>query len=78
MRLHISLDDELVQHLDSKVGARDRSKFIAQAVRQALEESDRREALERAIGSVADSGHEWDENPAEWVRAQRANRPLAC
>jgi metal-responsive CopG/Arc/MetJ family transcriptional regulator len=77
MRLHISLDDELVRHLDEKVGARDRSRFIAQAVRRALDESDRSEALERAIGSIADSGHEWDDDPAAWVRAQRANRPLA-
>lgn len=77
MRLHISLDDDLVRDLDRRVGPRDRSRFIAQAVRQALDEVVRRDALESAIGSVADSGHEWDDDPAAWVRAQRANRPIA-
>jgi hypothetical protein len=27
--------------------------------------------LERALGSLADSGHDWDSDPAEWVRAAR-------
>ncbi len=27
--------------------------------------------IESAIGSIPDTGHEWDDDPAEWVRAQR-------
>jgi metal-responsive CopG/Arc/MetJ family transcriptional regulator len=77
MRLHISLDDELVSALDHRVGPRDRSRFIGDAVRKALAELDRYDALEAAIGSIADTGHEWDDDPAEWVRRQRADRPMA-
>jgi metal-responsive CopG/Arc/MetJ family transcriptional regulator len=77
MRLHISLDDDLVHHLDQRVGPRDRSRFIAHAVRRALDDLDRRDAIEQAIGSIADVGHEWDDDPAAWVRSQRADRPVA-
>ncbi|MGB6162144.1 MAG: hypothetical protein WCF33_06915 [Pseudonocardiaceae bacterium] len=38
MRLHITLDDALVGDLDRVVGARERSSFIAKAVRRAIEE----------------------------------------
>ena len=77
MRLHISLDDALIKALDQRVGPRDRSRFIGQAVRRALDELDRVDAIESAIGSIADTGHEWDEDPAAWVRRQRADRPMA-
>lgn len=73
MRLHISLEDELVAELDRRVPARDRSRFIGHAVRRALDEDRRHAALEAALGSIADSGHEWDDDPAEWVRRQRAD-----
>jgi metal-responsive CopG/Arc/MetJ family transcriptional regulator len=75
MRLHITLSDELVRELDSRVGARRRSAFIAAAVEHALDEERRWELIESAIGSIADTGHEWDDNPAEWVRAQRRADP---
>ena len=71
MRLHITLDNDLVRHLDSRVGSRGRSAFIAQAVRQALENEHRWELIESALGRVADGGHEWDEDVAGWVRSQR-------
>jgi Arc/MetJ family transcription regulator len=74
MRLHITLDDDLVGDLDRIVGARERSSFIAKAVRHAIDERDRAAALEAALGSIADSGHDWDTDPAEWVRAQRTDR----
>jgi Arc/MetJ-type ribon-helix-helix transcriptional regulator len=77
MRLHISLDDQLVEDLDQRVGPRDRSRFISHAVRRALDELARYEAIESAIGSIGDSGHEWDEDPARWVRDQRFDRPAA-
>jgi Arc/MetJ family transcription regulator len=74
MRLHITLDDALVRDLDRIVGTRERSSFIARAVRRAINERERSEALEAALGSIADSGHDWDTDPAAWVRAQRTNR----
>jgi Arc/MetJ family transcription regulator len=77
MRLHINLDDDLVSALDRTVGARERSRFIAAAVRQALEERDRRESLTAALGSIDDTGHDWDDDPAGWVRAQRSDQRRA-
>jgi metal-responsive CopG/Arc/MetJ family transcriptional regulator len=71
MRLHITLDDRLVEALDRRVGPRGRSRFISESVRHALEDERRWEDIEAAIGSVAESGHDWDEDPAAWVREQR-------
>jgi Arc/MetJ-type ribon-helix-helix transcriptional regulator len=71
MRLHISLDDEMVADLDARVGRRRRSAFIAEALRRALDERRRWDEIESALGSIPDSGHEWDQDPAAWVRAQR-------
>ncbi len=77
MRLHISLDDELVAELDRTVAPRDRSRFIGHAVRQALDEDKRRAALQAALGSIDDTGHDWDDDPAEWVRRQRSDERRA-
>ncbi len=74
MRLHITLDDTLVGELDRVVGARERSGFIARAVRRAIDEHKRYEALDVTLGAIADSGHDWDTDPAAWVRAQRTDR----
>ena len=71
MRVHISLDDDLVRELDRRVGARGRSPFIAAAVREALEDERRWELIESAIGGIGESGHDWDSDPAAWVRGQR-------
>jgi len=71
MRVHITLDDELVTQLDRKVGARRRSGFIAEAVRRALDDEHRWELIASSAGSIADTGHDWDEDPGEWVRSQR-------
>ncbi len=71
MRVHITLEEGLVDELDRRVGARQRSRFIAAAVRHALDDARRWEEIEAALGSIADGGHEWDADPAEWVRAQR-------
>ncbi|MEX1006351.1 MAG: hypothetical protein WD271_00725 [Acidimicrobiia bacterium] len=71
MRLHIVLDDDLVADLDSRVAPRERSAFIAQAIRSALEDQWRWEQIESALGSISDHGHAWDDDPAAWVREQR-------
>ena len=71
MRLHISLDDALVDELDRVAGRRQRSTFIAHAVERTLGEERRWREIEGALGAVDDHGHEWDEDPAAWVRQGR-------
>jgi metal-responsive CopG/Arc/MetJ family transcriptional regulator len=71
MRLHIVLADDVVAELDRRVGRRRRSAFIAQTVRRALDDERRWEDIEAALDAVAPNGHEWDEDPSAWVRAQR-------
>jgi len=71
MRLHISLDDELVRQLDQRVGKRRRSTFIGETVRRALDDERRWEDIEAGLGALAGSEHEWDRDPAAWVSAQR-------
>lgn len=75
MRLHISLDDELVRALDGRVGQRRRSTFIAAAVRRALDDERRWEDIEGAMGALSDAEHAWDTDPAGWVREQRSADP---
>jgi len=41
MRVHITLEDELVAELDRRVGHRARSRFIATAVRRVLTDEQR-------------------------------------
>jgi len=71
MRLHISLDDDLVQQLDQRVGQRQRSAFIGETLRRALEDERRWDDIEAGLGALAGNKHEWDADPAAWVRAQR-------
>jgi hypothetical protein len=71
MRLHISLDADLVAELDRRVGRRRRSAFIAETIRHALDDERRWEDIEAALEAIPDTGHEWDDDPAAWVRAQR-------
>jgi len=73
MRLHISLADDLVAELDRRVGRRRRSAFIAQTVQRALDDEQRWQDIEAALDAIPDSGHEWDDDPAGWVSAQRAS-----
>lgn len=75
MRVHISLDDSLVAQLDQRVGVRRRSAFIAEIVRRALEDERRWDDIEAGLGALAGSEHEWDADPAGWVRAQRFGDP---
>lgn len=73
MRLHIHLDDALVAELDDAVGQRQRSAYIGRAVRRLLDDDNRRMALRASLGSIDDDGHEWDDDPAAWVRQQRSD-----
>jgi hypothetical protein len=60
-----------VADLDARVAPRERSAFIAQALRSALEDQWRWDQIESALGSISDDGHAWDDDPAAWVRKQR-------
>ena len=71
MRLHIALDDDLVAELDRRVTPRRRSAFIAELIRRGLDDEQRWDDIESSLGQVADTGHDWDSDPAEWVRQQR-------
>ncbi len=71
MRLHIALDDDLVAELDRRAGARRRSAVIAELVRRGLEDQQRWDNIEAALGQIAAEGHDWDDNPGTWVQAQR-------
>lgn len=71
MRLHIELDDALVAQLDKVAGHRGRSAFVRRAIEAAVRQEQRWAAIETAAGAIDDSGHDWDADPAAWVRAQR-------
>ncbi len=71
MRQHITLDDATVAALDARVGPRRRSASVTAAVRRALEDDERWAALEASVRAAQDVPHEWDDDPAGWIRAQR-------
>ena len=71
MRIHIALDDALVAELDRRAGARRRSAFIKALIERGLEDERRWEEIEAALGSLPATGHDWDRDPAAWVRQQR-------
>lgn len=71
MRIHITLDDDLLAELDARVGRRQRSRFIAATVRRALDDQRRWDDIVAGLGALQDSEHEWDADPASWVRGQR-------
>ena len=75
MRMHIELDDDLVRQMDELAGARGRSAFVRRAIEAAVGEERRWRSLESAFGSIPDHGHDWDDDPAEWVRRQRTSDP---
>lgn len=72
MRLHIELDDEVVREVDRLAGSRARSAFVRRAVLRALEDAQRAEALRASAGTLSGGApHEWDTDPAAWVRSGR-------
>jgi metal-responsive CopG/Arc/MetJ family transcriptional regulator len=71
LRIHINLEQRLVAQLDRRVGRRKRSAFIAETVRRALDEERRWDDIVASLGVIADRGHDWERDPAEWVRAER-------
>lgn len=77
MRMHIQLPDDLVAELDARLGTRQRSAFLTTLIRRALDDERRWDELEAVLGSIDDVSHDWDEDPAGWVRAQRADTSRA-
>lgn len=76
MRLHIELDDDVVGEVDRLTGPRGRTAFVRAAVVRAIDDAKRSEALRRAAGSLRNSeAHEWDDDPAAWVRTSRQADP---
>jgi plasmid stability protein len=71
VRVHVNLDDGLVRELDRRAGTRGRSAYIAATLERALDDERRWEAIAASVGKLSDDGHEWDDDPAAWVRAQR-------
>ncbi len=71
-RTHITLPNEVLSDLDRLVEKRNRSRFIAEAVRNALLIARQREALLAAAGSWKDKDHpELNAGAAAWVKKLR-------
>ncbi len=65
------MDEQLVAEVDRRAGARKRSAFIVELIRLGLDNERRWDQIEASLGTLADAGHEWDDDPAQWVRQQR-------
>lgn len=73
MRMHIELDDDLVAKVDELSGPRGRSAFVRAAIERAVSQELRWAQIESAAGTIRREGHDWDADPARWVRRQRHN-----
>lgn len=73
MRLHILLDDDLVAEIDRRSGERKRSEFISRVVRAAIDDEQRWDEIEAGLGALTGSEHDWNADPAAWVRSQRSD-----
>lgn len=69
--MHIELDDELVAQVDELAGRRGRSAFVRSAIERAVRQELGWSSIEAAAGAINSEGHEWDADPATWVRGQR-------
>jgi predicted transcriptional regulator len=69
--MHIMVDDDLVDRIDAVAGERGRSGWIVSVIRDRLDFEERKNGILAAIGSIPDTGHDWDDDPAAWVREQR-------
>lgn len=75
MRLHIEIENELVAEIDRLAGSRGRSRFVRQAVAEAVDRNRRWALIRTARGAIGDGGHDWDDDPAAWVHRQRHGDP---
>lgn len=72
MRMHIEIDDELSEGIAEFSGVRGRSDFVRAAIKSALVRARAERDLRLAAGSISDADHDWDVDPADWVRQQRS------
>lgn len=72
MRMHIELDEAIVDEIDAIAGLRRRSAFVREAITRAVEQHRRAKHLRAAAGMLRDGEHEWDDDPAAWVSHQRS------
>lgn len=73
-RTHVLLPEDLLQEIDSLVGARRRSRFIAETVAAELHRRRLKAAVAEMDGALADvdiPGWETPDAAAAWVRALR-------
>jgi Arc/MetJ-type ribon-helix-helix transcriptional regulator len=71
-RTHVVIPESLVRAIDSLVGKRRRSTFIADAARREVERRELLTALEATSGSWKDENHpELRDGAAAWVAEQR-------
>ena len=71
------LDDDLVAEIDRRAGERKRSEYIAGVVRAAIDNEQRWDEIEAGLGALADTDHDWNADPAAWVRSQRSDERRA-
>lgn len=74
MRLHILIDEEIVQQIDEIAGKRGRSAFIRDAVTKEAERRRKMQSFWSAVGSVPDFAP-W--MTAEWISAERGRQDEA-
>ena len=73
--MRVELDDRLVADVHRLAGPRGRSAFVRNAIELAVRQAQRWRDIESAAGAIDDHGHEWDDDPAAWVREQRRSDP---
>ena len=71
MRLHITIEDELVAELDRIAGPGKRSAFITASVRKALDEARRWDGILESLGSLPEDGGQWGDDPEAWLNRER-------
>jgi predicted transcriptional regulator len=72
-RIHVNLDDDVLQKLDEVAGPRGRSAYLLAALAEKLDRERRWAVIFDAFGAIPEDGtHPWDGRDAsEWVREER-------
>jgi metal-responsive CopG/Arc/MetJ family transcriptional regulator len=73
-RIHVILDEEVLEAIDNNVGPRGRSRFLEEAAREKLERIELEEAIRTGAGLLKDKHYpHWRDTASvqEWVRASR-------
>jgi metal-responsive CopG/Arc/MetJ family transcriptional regulator len=70
-RLSITLEDELKQQLDTQVPKGERARFVANAIRNALEEKKKQQALDYLLAFETYSSHQDSTEILQEIREER-------